>query len=73
MSTAYINCPHCGYHMSTNKHTMQSPFLKQMYASCTNEDCFFVAQVNVEIARQVHPSLDPKPEITGQLVKQKVI
>lgn len=70
MSTAYINCPHCGARMSTNKHTMQSPLLKQLYAVCSNDKCFFIGQVNVEIARQIHPSLAPNPKIAGQLQKQ---
>lgn len=71
MTTAYINCPHCGARMSTNKHKMQTPFLKQLFAVCSNVDCLFVAQVNVEIARQIHPSLAPKPDIARQMARQK--
>jgi len=69
MSTAYIRCPHCGGKMTTARHRQMNELLKELTATCRNADCLFSASVYVEIARQIQPSLAPKPEITGQLLK----
>lgn len=71
MNTAYIRCPHCGSRMKTARHRQMTDLLKDITAICINADCLFSAHVSVEIYRQIHPSIAPKPEITGQLLKTK--
>lgn len=71
MNTAYIRCPHCDNRMKTAGHKQMTPLLKDITAICTNPDCLFSAHVSIEIYRQIHPSIAPKPEIQGQLLKTK--
>ncbi len=68
-STAYIKCPHCGSRMRTQGHKTISPLYKKLVATCQNPDCLFSASVDIDIARQIQPSLCPKPEIQAQLKK----
>lgn len=68
-STAYINCPHCGGRMRTHGHKTISPLYKKLVATCQNPDCLFTATVDIEIAKQLQPSISPKPEITAVLSK----
>lgn len=69
MSTAYIRCPHCGARMRTMGHKQMNVLFKQLTAVCRNPACLFSATVDIEISKQIHESLAPNPEITGQLRK----
>lgn len=69
MASISIKCPHCNTRMKTAGHRQMTALLKDITATCPNPDCLFVAYVSVEIYRQIHPSIAPKPEIQGQLLK----
>lgn len=66
-STAFICCPHCGMRMYTSGHKVLSPLFKQLVATCRNPDCLFSARINIEIVKQLQPSLQPRPEIAHDL------
>ncbi|OPH35188.1 ogr/Delta-like zinc finger family protein [Moraxella atlantae] len=70
-TSAYITCPHCHSKMRTHSHRQMTSLLKKIVGTCTNPDCMFVANINVEIVSQIHPSLAPKPEIAAQLTRHK--
>lgn len=69
MAVAYIKCPHCGQRMSSHSHKTLSPLYKTMLATCKNPKCLSTVSINVDIQKQIHPSLAPKPEIAAQLEK----
>lgn len=63
----YIKCPHCHSNMRAGGHRVLSPLLNQLWATCKNPECLFSAKINIEIVKQIQPSLHPKLEILGQL------
>lgn len=71
MSTAYIRCPHCGEKMITHSHRQQTDLIKQLVGVCTNESCLFVANIHIEVFRQIHPSLTPNPQINVEKMAQR--
>lgn len=62
-NTTSIKCPHCGSRLRTNGHKRQSLLYKSMIGVCTNNNCLFVARIGVEIYKEIHPSLNPNPNV----------
>ncbi len=57
MASPYIKCPHCGTRMRTSAHKTISPIFKTLVATCQNPECLASVTVNVEIDKQLQPSL----------------
>lgn len=68
-SCTYMKCPHCGSRMRTSGHKLLTPLYKKLTATCQNPDCLASVSIDIEITRQIQPSLQPKPEIQAILQK----
>lgn len=62
-----VSCPHCGSRTWINGKTKQTPILTKLWATCRNIECSASFTVNLEITKEVNPSIAPVPEITAQI------
>ncbi len=62
MASPYIKCPYCNSRMRTAGHKTITPMYKRLIATCQNPKCLASVAVNIEIAKQLQPSLLPNTE-----------
>lgn len=60
-------CPHCGRRMHVTGRKRETPIYHTFTVSCQNPECLASFAADMELTRQIQPSLKPRQDIDNQL------